>query len=524
MIRRSFLPILLITVLALTLRMTFLDLRPLHTDEAVHAIKFGKLLEDGYYRYNPVEYHGPTLNYLTLIPARLLSQKKITSVTEFTLRSVPAFLGTCLILLLLLVKRHLQRSSWILSALFLALSPVMVFYSRYYIQEMLLVFFLYGFIFCFYRWMDSPGWKWALVTGLFGGMMIATKETWILSLIALILSVVLLRLTTRHFRIRNLTSKISLSGNLLLMGLSAILVAGLFYSSFFSNFPGIADAFNTYTGYLEKAGNLGQHLHRWDYYLQLLIYHRSDGMIWTEVFLVLGGGAGFIFALKKVPDTESRFFLYIAMFSAIAGIIYSAMPYKTPWNLLPFYSGWILLAGYGFSNILSMARSRMAKRLSFLVLVLVLIQLGFQTYALNFVHETDPSNPWVYGHTGRDIYRLVEKINEVARAQPEPEKLRIDMIVAHHDYWPLPWYLRDYPNTGWWDHVEKGHQAAPLIIASPAFRTDIMTMIYETPPPGQRYLYLPLLNTLVELRPGIFLEGYIRKDLWDRWEQKKRAR
>ena len=32
------------------LRFHSLELRPMHTDEAVHAIKFGRLLGEGYYR------------------------------------------------------------------------------------------------------------------------------------------------------------------------------------------------------------------------------------------------------------------------------------------------------------------------------------------------------------------------------------------------------------------------------------------------------------------------------------------
>jgi predicted membrane-bound mannosyltransferase len=57
------------------LRLPQLGMRPMHTDEAVHAIKFGALLETGTYRYDKNEYHGPTLNYLTLLPAWLLSRR-----------------------------------------------------------------------------------------------------------------------------------------------------------------------------------------------------------------------------------------------------------------------------------------------------------------------------------------------------------------------------------------------------------------------------------------------------------------
>ena len=63
--------LLLAVILALGLRLPRLAERPMHGDEAIHAEKFGQLLEQGTYRYNPNEYHGPTLNYFTLIPAKL---------------------------------------------------------------------------------------------------------------------------------------------------------------------------------------------------------------------------------------------------------------------------------------------------------------------------------------------------------------------------------------------------------------------------------------------------------------------
>ena len=58
----------IIILLALALRLPRLAQRPMHTDEAVHAIKFGQLLENNDYRYDHFEYHGPTLNYFTLLP------------------------------------------------------------------------------------------------------------------------------------------------------------------------------------------------------------------------------------------------------------------------------------------------------------------------------------------------------------------------------------------------------------------------------------------------------------------------
>ena len=103
--------ILAAVILAIALRLPKLEQRPMHGDEAVHGIKFGELLAEGVYTYDPNEYHGPTLNYLTLIPAWLSSAEKLTEVSERTLRIVPVFFGVLLVLLLLLIADGLGPAS-----------------------------------------------------------------------------------------------------------------------------------------------------------------------------------------------------------------------------------------------------------------------------------------------------------------------------------------------------------------------------------------------------------------------------
>ena len=75
-----------------------LDDRPMHTDEAVHAEKFADLLEKGFYHYDPDEFHGPTLNYLTLVSAWMRGETTYQAIDETTLRIVPAVFGILLLL------------------------------------------------------------------------------------------------------------------------------------------------------------------------------------------------------------------------------------------------------------------------------------------------------------------------------------------------------------------------------------------------------------------------------------------
>jgi predicted membrane-bound mannosyltransferase len=64
--RWSALALLLAIVGALFLRTPDLGNRPLHNDESTNAIKLAALWDQGDYRYDPHEYHGPTLHYFAL--------------------------------------------------------------------------------------------------------------------------------------------------------------------------------------------------------------------------------------------------------------------------------------------------------------------------------------------------------------------------------------------------------------------------------------------------------------------------
>ena len=130
----------------LFLRFGRLDARPMHHDEANQAVKFGALLETGEYRYDFHDHHGPTLYYLTLPAAWLRGQHTLASLDERTLRGVTATFGVVTILLLPLMAAGIGRTAVAASALLLALSPAMVFYSRMFIQESLFACFTLAFV------------------------------------------------------------------------------------------------------------------------------------------------------------------------------------------------------------------------------------------------------------------------------------------------------------------------------------------------------------------------------------------
>ena len=144
----------------------------MHCDEANQAVKAGT----GVYHYDSHDHHGPSLYWLTLPALRLQGVSCLAASNAADYRIVPVVFGAALVLLLLLLSDGLGRGAIISAALLTAISPAMVYYSRYYIQEMLLVFFTTALICCGWRYFRSGRIGWAIGAGAMLGLMHATKE------------------------------------------------------------------------------------------------------------------------------------------------------------------------------------------------------------------------------------------------------------------------------------------------------------------------------------------------------------
>ncbi len=512
--------ILAATIVALALRLPRLRQRPMHGDEAVHADKFGELLEDGVYTYDPYEYHGPTLNYLTLIPARLSSAKKLTEISEFTLRIVPVFFGASLVLLVLLIGGGLGRGAAAYAALLTAISPAMVFYSRYYIQEMLLVSFTFGAIVFGYRYTQSRKISWAVLAGMCMGLMHATKETCIIAYGSMFLAVLVVLLMKRpRGSIVDAVKWIRPSHFLAFLA-AGVIASALFFSSFFSNPDGILDSIRTYTTYFDRAGNNTVHLHPWYYYIKMLFYSRFfDGPIWTEAPIVLLAAVGFIAALTKKGLSSANVHLvrFIGFYTLVMTVLYSVIPYKTPWCMLGFLHGMILLAGVGAVVLVKLLPNVVPRLIILLLIFVSSVFLTWQAYQSNYKYYSDSRNPYVYAHPTDEVFTVVKRIEEMARVHPDGYKMHIQVICPGKDYWPLPWYLRRYESIDWWESVDNSGASAPLIICSPEVEAALTNKLYALTPFEQRQMYMFLFDEpyYMWLRPKVKLQGFVRKDLWD---------
>jgi len=496
---------------AAAFRLPGLGMRPMHGDEANQAVKAGILFDKGVYRYDPHEHHGPTLYYLTMPFLWLSGARSFAETTEIPYRLLPALFSLGLILLLWPLRKELGAGATLWAGLLAAVSPAMVFYSRYYIQEALLVFFSMAAIVCGWRYCRNRRIIDAVLAGVFLGLMHATKETCIViyACMAAALAATLLLSYWREgqvpawrgcFRPWPLVACIAAGA-----GVSAVL-----FSSFFTHARGPLDsvlAFSTYLHRAEGAGSAAIHDKPWPYYLKLLLYtYRTAGPRWSEG-LIIGlaaiGAAVSLFRKDEHSDSGLSLRRFFAFYTVLLIAAFSLIPYKTPWNVLVFLHGMSVLAGIGAAAVIRAGRKWPIQAALAAALALGAAQLSHQAWLANFRYPADTRNPYVYAHTSTALLRLVNRVEDIAKLAPEGRHLRIDVLKPDADYWPLPWYLRRYDRVGYWVQLPERFEA-PFIIGDPGLHERLEMEL------GYRYQ-----EEIYALRPSVLLNVYIRRDLWD---------
>lgn len=507
-------------VLGLAVRLAWLDARPMHHDEANQAVKFGRLLETGEYRYDPADHHGPALYYLTLPSAWLRGRHTLASLDEVSVRLVPALFGGGIILLLAVLGRRLAPGAAAAAALLAAVSPALTYYSRFYIQESLFAFFTLAFLVALGRCVETRSTWWGLGAGLAAGLALATKETAVITL-AGGLGACAVAVASAGWR----ATPGGLSGGerapalrpgwgagappvrpcLAGVGMALVLVCA-FYSSFFTHLSGVTDWLGSFRAYGARGLEGGVHRQPWDYYLRLLSFSRSEGVVWTEAAILVLAAVGGVVAFRR--GERGSWPRYVAVYTLFTGAVFSLLPYKTPWNLLPFHVGGVALAGYAVARLAAVPAGRMARAAIVAVVVAAAAHLGVQCWRANFRYPADPRNPYAYAHTSPDFLRLLGRVRDIAAVHPDGNGMWVEVIAGPYEQWPLPWYLRAMPRVGYWSRAaDAPARRAPLIIAS---QDNADALDAEL---GERYVpeYYGLRA------PDVLLSVYVERTLWEQF-------
>jgi uncharacterized protein (TIGR03663 family) len=508
---RWFVPVALgILLIAAALRLPELALNPFHHDEGVNGFFTTNLVRDGVYQYDPANYHGPSLYYFALVSEILFG------LTTEAMRLVPVVFGLLLVGLVFPLRRHLGSLSVLVAGGLLAISPGAVYISRYFIHETLLVAFSLGLFVSVLLFLDRRETKYLLAASVAAALIFTTKETGIITIAVLLIATVIGHYyvpwrqggidrtgggrqtprpgsrggAARAGGARTARTSPSLWPGSIpgeqLAGAAVIflVIYVLLFSSFFTNFPkGLVDSLATFTIWTQT-GEATQ---------VQPIYRYFEWMARAELPILLLGLAGGLIAAIRAP---SRLWVVIGLWAAGITAAYSIIQYKTPWIVLNMLVPLALLAGLAVSELWQ----RRTLRFGVPVVVAAAVAIsGYQAFDLNYRHYDDETYPYVFVHSTRDLLSLVEAIETTAdRAGTAQET---EVAILSPDYWPLPWYLRDYPGAVFWGSIQETDAA--MIVANINQEAEL------TPTLGDRYTRVRTFN----LRPGVDLALFVRADI-----------
>lgn len=507
-----------ILILAFFLRIWLLDLKPAHFDEGVNGWFVDQMTRQGFYHYDPTNFHGPFHFYVLFVAQTLLGR------STWALRLPIALMSTVCVGMVLAFRRYLDERACQVAALMMAISPAMVFYGRYAIHETWLMFFL-----LLIAWgllglgrSGGRGDLWAVAMGVTG--MIVTKETYVVHLVAFALAVPCL------MGYEALTSqdapspleppggwKISRSDWFAVAGVSLGLIL-FFYSGGFLDWPGpqtyddaghpiargsLCGLWETFGTWFQTGMGASGHEKPFLYWLDLMRQYE-----WPA----LGGlAAGFWLLFPRVPR-EAR---YVAIYGLGALIGYSIIRYKTPWCVISLM--------WPFYLILGLAVVRLADWLDRWVIhgfaaLAVLGSLGL-TIQLNRYNYDDENVPYVYVQTFRDVDLLLKPLQALARRDARNYQLRGRLLLA--EQYPWLWTLGAFPRVEISDPAELPDPLdADFLVVDSKRVEDAEPMLrleyYKLPmrirgntgdSPASLYLYTGTFAGLVPADTPIFVPG-----------------
>ena len=429
----------IVALIGLAIRLPKLDARPMHTDEAVNAYIVGQSLAREPFIYDSQDRHGPALAALALPIVRMQGAKSFSDLTESELRVVPVVAGTITILLFGAAIEMFGFIPSLLAAILFAVAPLPVYYDRYFIHESLFCVATFGLIISAWRALQTRSARQAALAGACAALMLACKETALLHFLALTTAALLfgfinLRGTVQMRRIHRET--------IIAAAISFLLVSAALFTWFGRNWKGLPSLLHAAPDLFARAAGQGHEKPFW-YFGWLLTGGWSGGLLVAFACL----GLSIIFGRRR----DASPYQWLAYYALFITVIYSSIPYKTPWLALNLWLPLTLFAASAADSLWRWSTKRLGQRATIpafgILATLTGVLIAHDTRQRVFLHPADESNSYAYAHTSEDILGLPGEIADLAR-QNGIATPRITVIAA--DPWPLPWYLRHFSEVGFW--------------------------------------------------------------------------
>jgi uncharacterized protein (TIGR03663 family) len=470
----------LILGLAAFLRFFLLGIKPPHFDEGINGWFVDQLLKTGFYRYDPTNYHGPLHFYVLLLSQTLFGRNLIALRLPVVLVSIGC------VWLTMKYEPFVGRTVCRLAALAMAVSPGFVFYGRYSIHEVWILFFTMLFVLgLFGLWKDNTAkYLWCAGMGFTG--MILSKETYVLHVLCAVIAVPVCAVSN-YFGKMEERQRADQSWDYVdlavVIGTGVALIVA-FYSGFFFHWNGVKDLFAAFKPWFETGKEGHGHEKMWYYWIALIGNYELPA---------LAGLLMCVFALH-LKNANLR---YLAIYGVGMLMAYSIVKYKTPWCIISFV--WPFLFVFGAMPAIAPLRFKgvtyrwfglivvtailaavlysvtanwpstwdhlwpywLAGGLAVLLVILtdraltrifaallIAWSLGLCIW-LNYFRCTTDTEPYVYVQTYNDIDKFTDPIVRLAHSDPRAYQL-VGHVIRASPY-PLPWILGEFGRVGYYE-------------------------------------------------------------------------
>jgi len=424
--------------LAAFLRFFLLGIKPAHFDEGINGWFVDQVVKNGFYRYDPTNYHGPLHFYVLLLFECLFGRN------VWALRLPVVLLSISCVWLTLKFEPLVGRNVTRIAALAMAISPGFVFYGRYAIHEVWLQFFSTMFILGLLGlWrLGRLNYLWYAGMGLTG--MILTKETYAIHVACAVLAIPVLAVSNALSRVpdakpaKQTWSWIDL-GMILIVGAAGII---FFYSGTFFNWDGVKGLYLAFKAWTETGAAGHGHEKPWDYWFKLMgPSWETGGTNFSGYELPMLAGLILCVFCQKFKNLSLR---YLAIYGVGSLVAYSYVKYKTPWCIISF--GWPFLFIFGAAILL--VRPKNLRKVYVALGILLCLSFG-RSISLNYFRCSSPTEPYAYVQTYNDMFKLTRPLLKLAKQDPANYHLTGHLIRS--SVYPLPWVLGDFDRVGYYE-------------------------------------------------------------------------
>jgi uncharacterized protein (TIGR03663 family) len=454
----------LILILAFIIRFWQLDLKLLHHDEAIHSWFSFELLTKGAWQYDP-SYHGPFLYYVTAGMFALLGP------SDFVARLLPSLFGFAIIPLVYYIYRlgYISKNQTLVAALFIAISPDMVYFSRFLRHDIFMLFFTFLLLVAILYWFERGTARFAVIAAVAAAGALCCKEEMPVFIIVFVLFFAFAVWKGRF------TLPPGWKADLLLAVVLVVAIMSVLYSAFFFH-PETLVGNNvsiTLQGVHFEAATTGwyQAVVHWVamheeqrlggpmyFYIPLFLLYELPifilAVIGTIQFMTEGLHpllfvrrvknwlrersftlpAGDLAAVSlqqlkagREQDAKSvEFFRFCIVWMIAAMAFYAYVGEKVPWLIIP------QLLPMCFVAVYKLNWQKAAFALAGCVFLIVM------TWHVAFV-PVDINEPIVQVQNSEDMRQVMGLMDNSSL-----------VVLASQDYWPLPWYYRGSR----WDRIQ----------------------------------------------------------------------